>query len=71
MGIKMGAKLWNALNKPFLSKKGSPTMEYVIIIAVGVIFAGLVFTFIKDGGVTSIITEKITKALDGSATVPK
>ncbi|MRG26985.1 hypothetical protein [Laceyella tengchongensis] len=54
---------------PRLSKKGSPTMEYVIIIAVGAVFAMILYNvFAKDEGGTikKALGEKVEKAIEGS-----
>ncbi|TCW36618.1 hypothetical protein EDC32_10468 [Laceyella sacchari] len=52
---------------PRLSKKGSPTMEYVIIIAVGAAFAGLLLTIFADeeGGITKTLKTKVEEQIKG------
>ncbi|TCP69236.1 hypothetical protein [Baia soyae] len=43
------------MKRAFKSKKGSPTMEYVIIIGIGAVFAGLLgWVFTDDGAATNI-----------------
>jgi hypothetical protein len=54
---------------PRLSKKGSPTMEYVIIIAVGAVFAMILYNvFAKDEGgkIKNTLTDKVQKAVEGA-----
>lgn len=52
---------------PRLTKKGSPTMEYVIIIAVGAAFAGLLLTIFQDDGegIKSILKTKVEEQIKG------
>ncbi|MBS7531750.1 hypothetical protein IC619_014845 [Hazenella sp. IB182353] len=47
----------------FKSKKGSPTLEYVLIIAAGAAMAGLLLAVFKDNG-TDIQEKFKTKIMD-------
>ncbi|MFC7443324.1 hypothetical protein [Laceyella putida] len=52
---------------PRISKKGSPTMEYVIIIAVGAIFAGILLSIFQedDGDIKGTLIEKVKTQIEG------
>lgn len=76
MDKKMMWKLrWEAVKeylpsfkKPFASRKGSPTIEYVTILAAGALLAGIVITVFKNdekGSIRSQIESKIKKAIKG------
>src|SRR5690606_3452496 len=49
------------------SRRGSSTMEYVIIIAVGALFAGLLYMTISDGKglIQSAMEEKVREIIQG------
>ncbi|KPC77554.1 hypothetical protein ADL26_02095 [Thermoactinomyces vulgaris] len=52
-----------------LSKKGSPTLEYVIIIAAGAAFAGLLLFAFKggeDNEITKTLRTKVNDVVDKS-----
>lgn len=54
----------------FKSKKGSPTLEYVLIIAAGAAFAALLIgVFSKDDGagksIQKTLTDKVTNTIQG------
>ncbi len=52
-----------------LSKKGSPTLEYVILIAAGAAFAGLLLFAFKggeDNDITDTLREKVVDVIDKS-----
>lgn len=76
MDKKMEWKLrWEAVKeylpsfkKPFASRKGSPTLEYVTILAAGAILAMIVVNVFQadgKGSVTETITKEIKKAVKG------
>ena len=54
------------------SKKGSPTMEYVVVLAIGAVFAGLLLFVFKDDGTSKTIKDKfadyVTKLVGGVTT---
>lgn len=57
-----------SFKKPFASRKGSPTMEYVTILAAGALLALIVVNFFKEDGKDSIaetIKTKISKTIKG------
>ncbi|TCS95754.1 Mbeg1-like protein [Hazenella coriacea] len=64
-------KLLKQLYSPkSLSRRGSSTMEYIIIIAAAVILAGIIYVYISsDGGINTTVQNKVEQALDGKATV--
>ncbi|QKG83161.1 hypothetical protein GXN76_00910 [Kroppenstedtia pulmonis] len=77
MDKKMMWKLrWEAVKeylpsfkKPFASRKGSPTMEYVVILAAGAILATIVVNFFQkdgEGSIANTIKTKITEAIEGN-----
>lgn len=52
-----------------LSKKGSPTLEYVILIAAGAAFAGLLLFAFKGGEenkITKTLKEKVNNVVEDS-----
>ncbi|SMO80499.1 hypothetical protein [Melghirimyces algeriensis] len=78
MDKKMEWKLrWEAMKeylpsfkKPFASQKGSPTLEYVTILAAGAILAMIVINVFQadgDGSVKETIKTEIKKAVEGEA----
>ncbi|TCS92838.1 HNH endonuclease [Hazenella coriacea] len=56
--------------RPLSSQKGSSTLQYVIIIAVGVLLAAILFMFMKDSLMQTKVEDKVTQALDGKTTPP-
>lgn len=56
------------LKKLLRSKKGSPTLEYVIIIAAGAAFAGLLLAMFGEGednkGITDAMRNKIKSTVE-------
>lgn len=63
------------LRKLVKSKKGSPTLEYVIIIAAGAAFAGLLLSMFgpeeDNSSITKAFREKITKTVENLNEEPK
>lgn len=53
-----------SFKKPFASRKGSPTMEYVTILAAGALLAMIVVNFFKESGEGSIANTIKTKISD-------
>ena len=47
------------VNKWWRNRKGSSTMEYIVIIAVGAIFALLLFNVVTDSGIQGMLKEKV------------
>jgi hypothetical protein len=55
--------------KPLKSRKGSPTLEYVIIIAAGAAFAGLLLYAFKggeDNDLVDTLRDKVTDVVEKS-----
>lgn len=46
------------------SRKGSPTMEYVVIIAVGALFASLLMLVFEDQSISGLLKEKVEQAIN-------
>lgn len=59
--------------KPLSSKKGSPTLEYVVIIAVGAAFAGLLLSAFggKDNPIKKALKDKVETTVKDSGNVTK
>lgn len=57
--------------KPLASKKGSPTLEYVVIIAVGAAFAGLLLTVFggEDNSIFDALKTKVENTVKSSGNV--
>lgn len=57
--------------KPLSSKKGSPTLEYVVIIAVGAAFAGLLLSVFggDDNPIGKALKSKVEKTVKDSGNV--
>ncbi|MFD1434801.1 hypothetical protein ACFQ5F_07745 [Kroppenstedtia eburnea] len=58
-----------SFKKPFASRKGSPTMEYVTILAAGALLAMIVVSFFQEDGKGSIaetIKTKISETIEGT-----
>lgn len=53
------------LINPFKSQKGSPTMEYIIVIAVGVTFALVLYGVFSDGEFSKTLEGFVNKAMKG------
>jgi hypothetical protein len=54
------------IKKSAASEKGSPTMEYVVIIAVGALFAAILYNIFKDdegGAIKGALTEKVKEMI--------
>ncbi|WP_124726344.1 hypothetical protein [Staphylospora marina] len=51
------------------SEKGSPTMEYVIIIAVGAVFATILYNIFKNdkSGIKTELTNKVKESISGES----
>lgn len=61
---------WFGYKRALSNKKGSPTMEYIIIIAVGVLFAGILYNVFSgengdkiQGKISNFVTKKIDNAM--------
>ncbi|MCS1352433.1 hypothetical protein [Mechercharimyces sp. CAU 1602] len=61
LGLAMVREYLPTLRKTASSKKGSPTLEYVVIIAVGATFAGILLNVFKTDEGNSIANELTTK----------
>lgn len=60
--------------KPLKSRKGSPTLEYVVIIAVGAAFAALLLQAFKGDGKDSVggmLKQKVIDTVEKSGNVEK
>lgn len=53
------------VNKWWRNRKGSSTMEYIVIIAVGAIFALLLFNVVTDSGIQGMLKEKVIAIIQG------
>lgn len=63
-------KYLKLLNRKRLGRRGSSTMEYIVIIAAAVILAGILYIYISsDGEVNTTVQDKVKLALDGNAKV--
>ncbi|GGA51948.1 hypothetical protein GCM10007416_26310 [Kroppenstedtia guangzhouensis] len=59
-----------SFKKPFASRKGSPTMEYVTILAAGALLAMIVVSFFQesgDGSIANVIKTKISDTIKGES----
>lgn len=66
--MKWFFKAWKRLRRSRgWARRGSPTMEYVIIIAVGALFTGLLYMTISDGKglIQSAMEEKVREIIQG------
>ncbi|WP_028777631.1 hypothetical protein [Shimazuella kribbensis] len=69
--MKMVNKLWNAFTSVLTNRKGSPTVEYVILIGVGAAVAGLLAVALSGDNNKDIVTtiaDKIKEIIDTSTT---
>jgi len=67
--INMVKTLWNSYFLVLRNRKGSPTVEYVILIGVGAAVAGLLAVALSsdnNSGIVTMIAEKIRAIIDQS-----
>lgn len=60
---------WFGYKRALSNKKGSPTMEYIVIIAVGALFAGILYNVFSGENASSIqskIKTFVEKQVDGA-----
>ncbi|SMP31725.1 Protein of unknown function [Laceyella tengchongensis] len=60
-------KLWRErVKQRFWSKRGASTVEYIIIIAVGALFAGLLLVAINSPDIQQSLQEEVEEVLNGT-----
>ncbi|SFJ36551.1 hypothetical protein [Thermoflavimicrobium dichotomicum] len=65
----MWKKVFAGFKRILCRKKGSPTLEYVVIIAVGAAFASLLLWAFSGGernAITTILREKVLEVISGT-----
>jgi hypothetical protein len=69
--MKIVYKLWNAYSSVLTNRKGSPTVEYVILIGVGAAVAGLLAVALSgdnNEGIIDTIADRIKRIIESSTT---
>lgn len=59
---------FDRVRRALISRRGSSTMEYVILIAVGVLFASLLYAALSSDSVQQALESRVIQALTGELT---
>jgi len=64
-----------AYKRAISNMKGSPTMEYIVVIGVGALFASILYAIFEsaskgDGGIKKLLSDKVTEYIKGAGKTP-